>query len=67
MSEDRADLILEHLRVIRGDIPEIKTDLVVIKQRLRPASSATASVSGRVDRIASDIAPIKRRLDLVKA
>ena len=67
MSEDRADLILEHLRVIRGDIPEIKTDLVEIKQRLGLLEAQHASVSGRVDRIAGDVAPIKRRLDLVEA
>jgi hypothetical protein len=34
MSEDPTDLILEHLRAIRGDIAEIKPDLVEIKQRL---------------------------------
>jgi hypothetical protein len=67
MSEGRADLILEHLRAIRGDIAEMRTDLVEIKQRLGLLEAQYANVSGRVDRIAGDIALIKRRLDLVEA
>ena len=67
MSEDHADLILEHLRAICGDIAEIKADLVEIKQRLGRLEAQYANVFGRVDRIAGDIALIKRRLDLVEA
>lgn len=66
-SDQRADLILEHLRAIRGDLPEMKTDLVEIKQRLSLIEAQYANVSGWVDRMAGDIAPIKRRLDLVEA
>jgi hypothetical protein len=67
MSDQRADLILEVLRVIRGDIGEIKADLVEVKQHLGLLEAQYASVSGRVDRMAGDIALIKRRLDLVEA
>lgn len=44
---------------------EQRTDL--IKQRLGLIEAQCANVSGRVDRMASDIALIKRRLDLVEA
>jgi hypothetical protein len=67
MSDQRADLMLEHLRAIRGDLAEMKTDLVEIKQRLGLIEAQYANVSGRVDRMAGDIARIKRRLDLVEA
>jgi hypothetical protein len=67
MSDQRADLMPEHLRAIRGDLAEMKTDLVEIKQRLGLIEAQYANVSGRVDRMAGDIARIKRRLDLVEA
>jgi len=67
MSDQRADLILEHLRAIRGDSAEMKADLVEIKQRLGLIEAQYANVSVQVDRIAGDIALIKRRLDLVEA
>jgi len=67
MSDQRADLILEHLGAIRGDISEMKADLVEIKQRLGPIEAQYANLSGRVDRMAGDVALIKRRLDLVEA
>ena len=67
MSDKRADLILEHLRATRSDIPEIKTDLVEIKQRIGFLEGQYANLSSRVDRMAGDIALIKRRLDLVEA
>jgi hypothetical protein len=66
MSDQCVDLMLEHLRAIRGDLAEVKTDLVEIKQRLGLIAAQYANVSGRVDRMAGDIAPIKLRLDLVE-
>ena len=67
MSEQRGDLVLEMLRAIRGDLAEVKTDLVELKQRVGLLEGQYASLSVRVDRIASDVALIKRRLDLVEA
>ena len=67
MSDERADLILDHLRAIRSDIAEIKTDLVEIKQRIGFLEGQYANLSSRVDRMAGDIALIKRRLDFVEA
>jgi hypothetical protein len=67
MSDQRGDLVLELLRAIRGDLAEIKTDLVELKQRVGLLEVQYASLSGRVDRIAGDVVLIKRRLDLVEA
>jgi len=67
MSDQRADLMLELLRAIRGDLAEIKTDLVELRQHIGLLGGQYASLSSRVDRIAGDVLQIKRRLDLVEA
>ncbi|MBV9861249.1 MAG: hypothetical protein JO267_03780 [Alphaproteobacteria bacterium] len=66
VSEDRGDLVLELLRALRGDIADAKTDLVEIRERIGLLESLYASLSGRLDRVAGDLALIKRRLDLVE-
>lgn len=60
-------LVLDLLRAIRGDITEIKTDIVELKERVGLLEGATASVSRRLDRVGGDVEHIKRRLDLVSA
>ncbi len=60
-------LVLDLLRAIRGDITEIKTDVVALKERIGLLEGATASVSRRVDRVGGDVEQIKRRLDLVSS
>jgi hypothetical protein len=67
MSEQRTDLVLEHLRAIRSDVGEIKADLIEIKQRIGFLEGQYANLSSRVDRLVGDMALIKRRLDLVEA
>ncbi|MFZ2007463.1 MAG: hypothetical protein WB697_19640 [Stellaceae bacterium] len=67
MSDQRGDLVLELLRAIRGDLAEVKADLVELKQRVGLLEVQYASLSGRVDRIGGDVVLIKRRLDLVEA
>jgi hypothetical protein len=64
---DRADLILDMLRAIRGDLAEVKADLAELKQRTGLLEAQYAGLSNRVDRIAGDVVLIKRRLDLVEA
>lgn len=66
MADDPNNLVLEHLRAIRGEIGEIKVDLTEIKTRLGHMEGLYANLSGRVDRMAGDVAQIKRRLDLVE-
>ncbi len=67
MSDERADLILEHLRAIRSDISDLKTSMVEVKERLGFLEAQYASISRRVDRIDSQLDRIERRLDLVEA
>lgn len=62
-----SDQRLELLRSIRGDLAEVKADLVEIKQRVGLLEGQYASLSSRVDRLAGDVLLIKRRLDLVEA
>jgi predicted nucleic acid-binding Zn-ribbon protein len=67
MSDERADLILEHLRAIRSDISDLKTSMVEVKERLGFLEAQYASISRRVDRIDGRLERIERRLDLVEA
>ena len=67
MADETNNLVLEHLRAIRSDIGEMKADLVELKTRVGHLEGLYANLSGRVDRIGSDIVLIKRRLDLVEA
>ena len=67
MSDQPDNLVLQRPRAIGGDLSEVKADLVEIKQRVGLLEGQYASLSARVDRIAGDVALIKRRLDLVEA
>jgi phage shock protein A len=67
MSDDPQNLVLDLLRAMRGDLGEIKTDLVELKQRVGLLEAQYASLSNRIDRIAGDVGLIKLRLDLVEA
>ena len=66
LADETNNLVLDHLRAIGGEIAEVKADLVEIKTRLGHMEGLYANLSGRVDRMASDIVQIKRRLDLVE-
>jgi septation ring formation regulator EzrA len=67
VSEERGDLILEHLRAIRSEIGDLKTSMVEVNERLGFFEAQYASISRRVDRIDSRLERIERRLDLVEA
>jgi predicted nuclease with TOPRIM domain len=53
------------LRAIRGDINQIKGDIIEIKERLGFLEGTYASLSRRVDRLEGDVERIKTRLDIV--
>jgi hypothetical protein len=61
------NLVLELLRAIRGDIAELKADMVEVKERLGLLEAQYASVSRRLDRLSGDVELIKRRLELTEA
>lgn len=60
-------LVVEHLRAIRVDLAELKTEMIEVKTRLGHVEGLYASLSGRVDRAVADIQLIKCRLDLIDA
>lgn len=75
MSDSVENLILEHLKALRNEMRDFKSesmaDLALIKQRLTSLESQVASVHGdmalihgRIDRVDSRIDRIERRLEL---
>jgi hypothetical protein len=62
---EHRNLVIEHLRAIRGDLAEFKADIIEIKTRIGHMEGLYANLSARVDRLSGDIQHIKRRLDLV--
>jgi septal ring factor EnvC (AmiA/AmiB activator) len=67
-------IVLEHLRAIRSDLAELKGDVREVKGRLGILEQQVASLhvqyaqlSVRQDRMADDIALIRKRLDLTEA
>jgi hypothetical protein len=67
MSEERGNLILELLRAIRGDIADLKTATVEVKERLGFLEVQYASISRRIERIDGRLERIERRLGLIEA
>jgi hypothetical protein len=67
MPADPDNLVLNLLHAIRGDISQIKVDIIEIKERLGFLEGTYASLSRRVDRLAGDVERIKVRLDIVDA
>lgn len=67
MVESVENLILEHLRAMRTDITEMKTDIIEVKERLGLLEGQYASLSRRMDRLGGDVEQIKKRLNLVEA
>ena len=54
MSDTPQNLVLDLLRAIRGDIGDLKADMIEVKERLGLIESQYASISRRVDRMGGD-------------
>nr|WP_294505292.1 hypothetical protein [uncultured Rhodopila sp.] len=52
---------------MRGDISQIRTDVIEVKERLGFLEGGYASLSRRADRIGGDVQRIKARLDIAGA
>lgn len=61
------NLVLEHLRAIRGSIDGLKDDMLEVKGRLGLIEQQYAIVSNRLDRMDQRIDRIEKRLNLVDA
>lgn len=79
MTENINNLIIEHLRVIRADIGNIKDDMREVKHRLASLETSMAGVKrenvllyettatqhASYDRLAERVERIERRLDII--
>ena len=79
MADDPTNLVLEHLRAMRGDMHEMKDmlrehghRLTRIEMSIAPLRRDQASDAGnvahleaRIDRITDEISRIKQRLDII--
>jgi predicted nucleic acid-binding Zn-ribbon protein len=61
------NIVLEHLRHIRGAIDDVRDDSRETKQRIGSLQNQCASISNRLDRMDMRIERIERRLDLTDA
>jgi archaellum component FlaC len=61
------NIVLEHLRPIRGAIDDVRDDIRETKQRIGNLVTQYASMSNRLDRMDLRIERIERRLDLQDA
>jgi predicted nucleic acid-binding Zn-ribbon protein len=61
------NIVLEHLRHIRGAIDGVRDDIREMKQRIGSLENQYANISNRLDRMDMRIERIERRLDLTDA
>jgi len=61
------NIVLELLRAIRGDLSNIKADVIELKERMGLLEAQYSSLSRRVDRMGGDVEQIKRRLEIADA
>lgn len=66
MTDDVANLVLDHLRVIRADIAAIKDDIRVMKVEMIALRQQMAAVMTIQDLHHGEIAAIKSRLDRIE-
>jgi len=64
---DSENIVLEHLRHIRGAVDGLRDDMREVKGRLGILESQYASLSNRLDRVDGRIERIERRLSLAEA
>jgi septal ring factor EnvC (AmiA/AmiB activator) len=67
MVNDPQELILEHLRAIRGDIAEIKTDIRDLKAGMNALRTELNSLRGDVLRQERSIAAVEVDVDRINA
>ena len=67
MTVETENLVLEHLRYIRGDVDDLREDNREIKTRLGILEQQYASMSNRIDRIEGRLDRIEKRLELADA
>jgi predicted nucleic acid-binding Zn-ribbon protein len=66
MTDETANLILEHLRRMRLSIDRLEENMIEVKQRLGHLEAQYATISNRMDRIDLRLDRIEKRLDLLE-
>jgi predicted nuclease with TOPRIM domain len=61
------NVVLEHLRHIRGAVDGLRDDMREVKSRLGILENQYASLSNRLDRLDGRVERIEHRLDLAEA
>ena len=61
------NIVLEHLRHIRGAVDGLREDMREVKNRLGILENQYASLSNRIDRLDARMERIEKRLDLAEA
>ena len=64
---DSDNIVLEHLRHIRGAVDGLRDDMREVKSRLGILESQYANLSNRLDRVDGRIERIEQRLNLTDA
>ena len=67
MAPETENLVLEHLRHMRGAMDVMRDDIREIKTRLGIIEQQYASLSSRIDRIEGRLDRIEKRLELADA
>lgn len=74
MTEPPDNLVLEHLRAIRGEVAETRRVIGEVRQRVANVEAMQghlvtqyATLSARLDAVADDVAVIRKRLGLIDA
>jgi hypothetical protein len=67
MSEDVANLMLEHPRHIHGKVDAISLDIDDLKTRMTAVEIQVSAMSRRMDRLDERVARIERRLEFADA
>ena len=66
MTDETANLILEHLRRMRLSIDRLEENMIEVKQPLGYLEAQYATISNRMDRVDLRLDRIEKRLDLVE-
>jgi predicted nuclease with TOPRIM domain len=71
MAEEPINLVLEHLRALRGDVTLLREDMQDVKRRLTSLEVAVAQIHGdfagqsvRIDRLEDRLSRIEQRLEI---
>ncbi len=74
MTETPDNLVLEHLRAIRGEVAETRRVIGEVRQRVANVEAMQghlvtqyATLAARLDAMADDVATIRKRLGLIEA